>query len=182
MPIRIALVVSAPRELTLTAGREEIAPSPLPPEDALPYVNIGRAEGDELHLSGALIGDPRQIGASLSVAWYFPDEEGPDQAREVALGEAQIIVNTTPRPKAEPGWRWRYRLESRKPCLEMKFYSGGFQPPFKASSLTLHLQHLVNYNYDGYLLSQVDYDHRPASYIESEWRPPTVEAEGYLQD
>jgi len=185
MPIRIALIITAPRELTLTAGREEIDPAPEPapePEDDLPFLNVGRAKGDEIHLSGPLIGDASSIGASLSIRWFFPDEEDQSQAREVDLSQAGILIHTTPRQRAEAGWRWRCRLESRRNCEEIKFYGGGFQPPFKASELTLHLQYLVNYNYDGYLLSQVDFGHKPPAYIEAEWRPPLVESEGFLED
>ena len=183
MSIRVALIVSAPRELSLTAGREELEPAPEPaPELDLPFLNVGRVAGDEIHLSGALIGDPDDIGASLSLFWYLPDEEPVEAARPADLAGAKILIARPERPAAGAGWRWRYLLESRKPCLETRFFSAGFQPPFQAADLTLHLEHLVNFNYDGYVLSKVDYHHRPPSYIEADWRLPTIEAQGFLGD
>lgn len=186
MSIRIALIISAPLEMTLTAGREEISPEDAPLEDKeeeiLPFLSVGHAKGDEIHLSGPLIGDPKHIDAGLSLSWYFPDEEAESQARVIKPSETNIIVTAAPRQVAEPGWRWRYRLESRKPCLETKFFGGGFQPPFRPKDLTLHVEHLVNYDYDGYILSDIVFCGRPASYIEAEWRFPQVEAEGYLDD
>ena len=183
MSIRVALIVSAPRELSLTAGREELEPTASPSAEAdLPFLNVGRVAGDEIHLSGPLIGDPDHIGASLTLFWYLPDEEPVDNARPVDPDGAKIVIATPERPAADQGWRWRYLLESRKPCLETKFYSTGYQPPFKASDLTIHLEHLINFNYDGYLISKIDYHHRPPSYIEAEWRLPAVEAQGYLDD
>ncbi|MDR1921417.1 MAG: hypothetical protein LBS31_06705 [Candidatus Adiutrix sp.] len=183
MSVKIALIVSAPIELTLNAGREEIEPGPPAPyrsPDDPPFLNIGLAETDELHFSGALIGDPEHLAAALSIAYYFPDEEKAGEARPVDLAEARLVVRTTPRQKAAPGWRWRYRLESRRPYREIKIYEGGFQPPFKASDLTLQLEHLINYNYDGYILSRVDYLHKAPAYTEADWRFPQPEAEGFL--
>lgn len=184
MSIQIALVVTAPRELILTAGREEITPSPEagPEEPDPPFLNIGRAEGDEVHMSGALIGDPENLAASLTIDWYLPEEEECDLAQPVDLSGAKVIVTTAPRHKAEAGWRWHYRLESRKPGREIKFYDGGFQPPFRASDLTIHLEHLINYNYDGYIVTGVDYHHKGPSYTEAEWSVPTLESEGFLED
>jgi len=184
MSIQIALVVSAPRELILTAGRQEIEPSPPPEteEDDPPFLNIGRAEGDEVHMSGALIGDPDDLGASLTIDWYLPDEEEADLAQPIDLSGANVVVSVAPRHKAETGWRWHYRLESRKPHREIRFYESGFQPPFKASDLTIRLEHLINYNYDGYIITGIDYLHKSPSYTESEWSVPTLESGGLLED
>ena len=182
MPLRVALIISAPREMTLTAGREELAPAPPEPDDDPPFLNIGRASGDEIHLSGPLIGDPEKPGGTLTVAWYLPDEEKAEAARAVDLAGARLLLTTLARSPAEPGWRWRYLLETRRPALETRFYEGGFQPPFKSSDLTLNLVHLVNFNYDGYILAGLDYCRHPAAYIEADWRFPTLEASGVLED
>lgn len=184
MSIQIALIVSAPRELTLTAGRQEIEPSPEVEADEsdLPFLNVGRAEGDEVHLSGVLIGDPDHLAACLDVSWFLPDEEGPDMAQPVDVSQAKVVINVAPRHRAEAGCRWHYRLESRKPYLETKFYDSGFLPPFKGSDLTIYLDHLINYNYDGYIISRIDYGHKPPSYVELDWSIPTLEAEGFLPD
>ena len=181
MSLRIALVISAPREMTLTAGREEINPSPPPPGDDPPFLNIGRSSGDEIHLSGPLIGDPEMLEVTLAVAWYLPDEEKAEAARPVDLAEARRFVSPLDCPPAEPGWRRRYRLESRRPALETRIFEGGFHPPFQAADLTLNLVYLVNFNYDGYILAGLEYLHRPAAYIEAEWRFPVIEAEGFLE-
>lgn len=187
MSLRIALIVFAPLEYTLTAGQRELEPAPAPPEEdeadeILPFLKVGLAEGDDFHLSGPMVENPDRIGASLAVGWYFPDEEEPGEARVVNLAEARIVVSTAPRKRADSGWRWQYRLESRAKSLTTNFYNTGFQPPFKASDVSLHLSHAVNYNYDGYILDKVEYTHRPPSYVESEWRPPKLVAEGFLDD
>jgi hypothetical protein len=119
---------------------------------------------------------------TLTVSWHLPDEEPPEAARPVDLAGARRLATTLERPPAGPGWRWRYRLESSRPALEVRFFEGGFQPPLKPADLTLNLVHLVNFNYDGYILTGLDYGHRPAAYIEAEWRLPSVEAEGFLED
>ncbi|MDR2946046.1 MAG: hypothetical protein LBV79_04805 [Candidatus Adiutrix sp.] len=184
MSIQIALIVAAPRELILTAGQQEIEPEPeeLTEEEQLPFLNIGRARGDEVHMSGALIGDPEDVAAGLTIDWYLPDEEEADLAQPVDLSEVKVIITTTPRHKAEPGRRWHYRLDSRRPGREIKFYDGGFQPPFRASDITIYLEHLINYNYDGYIITRVDYLHKKPSYTEAEWSVPTLESEGVLED
>ena len=182
MPLRVAFIISAPREMTLTAGREEINPSAPETDDDPPFMPIGRSSGDEIHLSGPLIGDQERLEATVAVAWYLPDEEEAGAARPANLAGARRLVTAQERPPAEPGWRWRYRLESRRPARETRFFEGGFHPPFKAADLTLQLVYLVNFNYDGYILTGLNYLHRPAAYIETEWRVPAVEAEGFLED
>ena len=186
MSLRVALIIFAPREFTLTAGQREINPTHEEPdesvEEILPFLQVGRAEGDNFHLSGALVENPDQIGTSLAIGWDFPDEEDPNQARVIDLSAAQTVVTTAPRKKADPGWRWQYRLESRQKSLQTNIYQSGFQPPFKASDVTLHLWHAINYNFDGYILARVDYAHRPPAYVESEWRIPKLEGEGFLED
>lgn len=183
MPVRIALIVSAPLELTLTAGQVELAPQPqaAPPDEA-PFLNVGRHAGDEVHVSGPLIGDPDLVGASLSVAWYFPDEESPDLARTVDLGEARVFVGILPRRRAEPGWRWHHLLETRRAYREVHYFGSGFQPPFKASDIVIRIDSLINYNYDGHVMSRLEWGGRPASQVEGEWRFPSVESEGFLED
>jgi hypothetical protein len=183
MPIRIAFTVTAPKELTLTAGRVEIVTPPA--EDQAvdpPFLKIGRAQGDELHLCGPLIDDPAKLADSLAVRWYFPDEEMPEEGRLVDLSEARSIIAVTPRKKAEFGWHWRYRYDSRANSQATYFFSDGFQPPFKPGELTLYLEHLANYNYTGYILSHLEYSYRHPSYTESEWGLPTMESEGFLED
>ena len=180
--MQIAFIISAPREMTLTAGRVEINPGPEEPEDDPPFLNIGRAWGDEIHLSGPLIADPDLLASILSVSWYLPGEESAEAARPVDLAEAGRFLTILERPLAEPGWRWRYLLESSRPARETRFFEGGFLPPLKASDLTLHLVHLINFNYDGYILAGMDFGHRPASYIEAEWSHPTLESAGFLED
>jgi len=53
MPIRIAFIITAPKELTLTAGQQEIAETTAQTEVVdPPFLKIGRTRSDELHLSG----------------------------------------------------------------------------------------------------------------------------------
>lgn len=185
MPLKVALIILAQRELSLTAGQREINPAVEESgenEEFLPFLRLGRVEGDYFHLSGALVEDIDQIGAGLTIGWYFPDEEAPEQARIIDLSAAKTTVATAPRKKADPGWLWRYRLESRQKSIQTNIYQSGFQPPFKASDVTLHLCQTVNYNFDGYILARVDYANRPATYVESEWRVPKLESEGCLDD
>lgn len=183
MSIRIAFVVTAPKELTLNAGRVEIVAAPAQAEDVdPPFLKIGRAKGDELHLCGPLIGDPAKLADSLAVSWFFPDEEVPEEARPVDLSETRSVITITARQKADFGWHWRYRYDSRLNCQSTYFFSDGFQPPFKPGELTLYLEYLVNYNYEGYILSHLEYGYRHPSYTESEWGLPTLESEGFLKD
>ncbi|MGL4208833.1 MAG: hypothetical protein ACRCTY_05545 [Candidatus Adiutrix sp.] len=185
MPIKIALVISAPIELTLNAGREEIVPTETEevssPDDS-PFLVVGVARADEMHLSGPLVFAPADVGATVSAGYFFPDGEGPTSVRPIDLSSATLHVHSTPRQKADRGFRWRYRLESRKPFQQTLIFEGGFMPPFKASHISLGLEHLINYNYDGYVLSSFAYNHKAPICIESDWRFPTVESEGYLVD
>jgi hypothetical protein len=181
--MQVAFIISAPREMTLTAGRVETNPvTQEPREDDPPFLNIGRAWGDEFHLNGPLIADLDFLESTLSVSWYLPGEETAEAARPVDLTGAGRFLTVLERTPAEPGWRWRYLLESRRPAQETRFFEGGFLPPLKSSDLTLHLVHIKNFNYDGYILTGLDYHHRPASYIEAEWRQPTLESAGFLED
>lgn len=188
MSLKVALIVFSPKEFTLTAGQREINPPLDEPEESeadgeiLPFLKVGLAEGDDFHVSGPLVENPEHIGASLAIGWYLPDEEQPSAARVIDLSEANVVVTTAPRKKADSGWRWQYRLESRQKSLQTNFYNSGFQPPFKGSDVTLQLLHTINYNFDGYILNKVEYTHRPPSYVESEWRVPKLEAEGVLED
>ena len=180
--MRTAFIVSAPLEMTLTAGRVEINPDPEKAEDDPPFLNIGRVWGDEIHLSGPLVAAPKFLESTLAVSWYLPGEEKAESARPVDLAGAGRRMTVLDRPPAEPGWRWRYLLESRRPAREIRFYEGGFLPPFKASDLTLNLIHLINFNYNGYILAGLNYGHRPPSYIEAEWREPALESAGFLDN
>lgn len=180
MSIRIALIVSSPIELTLTAGREEIEPSLPEPSNDPPFLNLGRAEGEEIHLTGPLVGDPDHLAAGLSIAWYLPDEEKEEQAREIDVAQALALITAAERPPADEGWRWHYRLETRRPFRTIYIFEQGFQPPFKASDIALNIEHLANFNYDGYIVSSLTYLHRAPTYQESDWRFPTVEAEGRI--
>lgn len=188
MALRVALIIFAPKEYTLTAGQREINPGPEEPdgneaeEEILPFLKVGRADGDDFHVSGPFVENPDHIGTSMAIGWYFPDEEEASEARVINLAEAQVVVATAPRKKADPDWRWQYRLESRLKSFQTNFYSTGFQPPFNPADVTLHLWHTINYNVKGYILAKVDYNHRPPSYVESEWRVPKLEAEGFLDD
>lgn len=181
MSIRVALIVSAQVELTLTAGREELIPSsPPPPDPETPFVNVGHADGDEVHITGPKVDDPVQLASSLEIRWYLPDQEDEDEARKIDVSETRLLVNITGLPPAEQGWKRRYRLESRKPCRMVFFYDHGFLPPFKATEITLNFEHLLNYGFDGYILSGVLLGHRPPSYQEIDWSFPTIEKEGYI--
>ena len=183
MSIRIAFIVSAPLEMTLTAGRHELTSRPeVPPDKDTPFLHVGHHLGDEIHMSGPLIGDPEAVGFGLQIDWYFPNEESAEQARPVDISQAQIFMTTTPRQKAEPGWQWRYCLESRKPYRAVYFFEGGFQPPFKDSNISLKLDHIINYNYDGYILSRLTWEGRSATQVDGEWVFPRVESEGVLVD
>lgn len=185
MPLKVALIILAQREFNLTAGQSEINPAVEESgenEDILPFLRVGRVLGANFHLGGALVEDLDQIGTGLTIGWYFPDEEEPKQARIIDLSAAKTVITTAPRKRADPGWRWRYRLESRQKSIQINIYQSGFQPPFKASDVTLHLCQAVNYSFDGYILARVDYAHRPPAYVESEWRVPKLESEGYLYD
>lgn len=182
--LKIAIIITAPREMRLTAGREELQAQTLevPPEEDLPFLNVGRAAGDELHVSGPLIGDPDDVGATLEMAWYFPDEEGAEAARPIDPAEVTVSVNTLARNKAGEGQRWRYRLESAKMYRAVMFFEGAFLPPFKPADIRVRIDHLIHYNYDGYVLSGLSHDYRPPSYTEVEWRLPQLESEGILDD
>lgn len=129
-----------------------------------------------------MIEDPARLADSLAVNWFFPDEETPEEGRQVGLSEVRTVIAITPRKKADLGWRWRYRYDSRKNCQSAYYFSDGFQPPFKPGELTLYMDHLANYNFNGYVLTHLEYGYRRPSFTESEWGLPTLEAEGFLED
>lgn len=182
--IKIAIIISAPRVINLAAGREELAPEAMKklPDDDLPFFKVGLAEGDELHVSGPLIGDPQNLAGVLELAWYFPNEEEAEEARPIEVSQVTVSVQTLPRQRAGAGERWRYRLESSRPYRAVMFFEGSFMPPFKAAEVQLHIDHLINYNYDGYVLSGLSHNYRPPSYVEMDWQVPVIESEGYLED
>ncbi len=178
--LRVAIIAASPLALTLTARQEALSNSDAAPVEDLPFLPVGRVAGDELYLHGPLIGDPREPGASLRLAWFLPDEEGEGGARPIDLSEASVTIKTLPRKKAEPDRRWRCRLESGRPSRSVFFFAGGFLPPFRAADVSLVIEHLINYNYDGYVLSGLLYGRRPPDYMESDWPAPRLESESCL--
>ncbi|MDR1546058.1 MAG: hypothetical protein LBU12_04975 [Deltaproteobacteria bacterium] len=190
--LRLALIVSARRELRLSAGETplgsesltgfELLDQRIETLDGPAYQRTGLAQVGSIFLSGAEVVNPAYPEDSLSLSWYLPDEEAPAAARPVPFKGVGLIPAELRREPAEPGGVWRFRVEGCGPFVETLFFDSGFHPPFKASDLTLHLTDLSGYGYASTILTQVLYGHRAPTYSEGEWGFAEVIAEGALDD
>jgi hypothetical protein len=190
--LKLALVVSARRELHLTAG--EVAVDMIgKPEfehideeittlDGPAYLKVGLAQLGAVYLHGAEIVNVKYPGDSVELSWYLPDEEEPEAAKPVELRYVGWIPSNFPRQQAEPGHVWRFRVEGRGPFVETLFFQVGFQPPFKASDLTIHLTDLSAYGFDSLVISQVLYCHRSPVYTEGDIALNELISEGLLEN
>ena len=190
--LRLAIVVSARRELRLTAG--EVGRDQLDkPEfehmeeeirvlEGPTYMRVGLANLGSVHLVGPEVVNPVWPQDSLSLAWYLPDEEPPEAARPVPLSKVGLIPEAFHRPAPEAGHVWRFRVEGWGPMEQTIVYQSGFQPPFKPSDLTLNLTPLAAFGYDSLILSRLLYGHRAPTYIEGDLGLAKLIAEGVLED
>jgi hypothetical protein len=190
--IKLAILVSAHRELHLSAGEVELDKIGKPEFehideeietlDGPAFMKVGLAQLGAVYLHGPEIINVRFPRDSISLGWYFPDEEEPEEARPIELGLVGWIPNKYPRQPAEPGHVWRFRLEGRGPFSETLIYQIGFQPPFKASDLTVHLTDLSSFGFNSLIISQILYCHRAPTYTEGDFDLTELISEGILED
>jgi hypothetical protein len=188
--LKLALLVSARRELHLTAG--EVALDKIgQPEfehieekittlDGPEYMKVGLAQLGSVYVHGAEVVNVKYPSDSIMLSWYLPDEEEPSAARPINLTYIGLIPKDFPRQIPEKGHVWRFRVEGRSPFVETLIYQIGFQPPFKPSDLTVHLTDLSSYGFNSFVISQILYCHRAPSYTEGDFALTEVISEGLL--
>ncbi|MDR0550347.1 MAG: hypothetical protein LBI10_13210 [Deltaproteobacteria bacterium] len=188
--LRLALIVSAQRELTFSA---DDAPLGGPDSTGLKVIqeefdtlegpahrDIGVATVAQIFLVGAEIVDLTNPAASLTLSWYLPGEESPDQARLLDVNQVGLIPQDLKPEPLTPGREWWHKLEARGPVKETLFFESGFQPPFKPSQLTLYATDLKNFGLSSFILGQVMYGRKVPAYTEAEWGFTQTVSEGRL--
>ncbi|MDR1050910.1 MAG: hypothetical protein LBP95_07495 [Deltaproteobacteria bacterium] len=190
--VKLAVVVNARRELHLSAGEVRLDELDKPEflqlneeiltVDGPAYMKVGLAQIGSVQISGLEVVNVDYPGDSLEVFWYLPDEEDPSEAREVPVSRVGLIPGSNPRPRAEPGHVWRFRVEGRGPVSETYIFQAGFQPPFKPSDLTFHLTDLGPYGFDSLVISRILYSYRAPAYSEGDLGLSDLISEGLLED
>jgi hypothetical protein len=190
--LQMAIIVTARRELILTAGEMapgaklgpsfELASEQVDTLEGPTFLKVGIAQTGSVYINGAEIINIDYPADSLSLAWYLPGEENEEDARPVEMDKVGLIPSTLARDNPEPGNVWYFKVDARGPFRETLFFDSGFQPPFKASELTLHLTDLGNYGYKSLVLSKVIYGHKAPTYTEGDWGFPETIAQGILDD
>jgi hypothetical protein len=188
----LALIVSARRELFLSAGEVplgspggpsfEVASETIDTLEGPTRLKVGIAQTGSVNIAGAEIVNLDYPGDSLELSWYLPGEENEEDARPIDLERVGLIPQVLNRDSPEPGNVWYFKVDARGPLRETFFFDSGFQPPFKASDLTLYLTDLGNFGYKTYILSKVLYGHKAPTYTEGDWLPPETIAQGILDE
>ncbi|MDR2612917.1 MAG: hypothetical protein LBG06_08870 [Deltaproteobacteria bacterium] len=193
MPLlQLALIVKARRELILSAGERPLGTADGAPDFEVTDETVDTLEGPasrkvgvattgSVYITGAEIVNLDYPGDSITLSWYLPGEENEEAARPVDLSRVGLIPRVLPRDAAELGFEWYFKMDARSPLKEILFYDSGFQPPFKASDVTLYLTDLGNYGYRTMILTQVFYGHKAPSYTENDWGFPETIAQGRLE-
>jgi hypothetical protein len=153
---------------------------PIQTLDGPAFLKVGLARLGSVHLQGLEVVNPAYPQDSLEMAWCLPDEDGP--LNPIKLSEVGIIPENYPRPPAEPGHVWRFRVEGWGPVEQAFVFQSGFQPPFKPSDLTVKLTSLKAYGFDSLILGQLLYCHRAPTYIEVDMGVSDLLSEGLLAD
>ncbi|MDR1079603.1 MAG: hypothetical protein LBQ79_01220 [Deltaproteobacteria bacterium] len=192
MPLlQLALVVVARRELILSAGERpegsdgegdfEVADETVDTLEGPASRKVGIASTGSVYLTGAEMVNLDYPADSITISWYLPGEEEEAAARPVDLSKVGLIPSVLGRDAPETGFEWHFKVDARSPFKETLYYDSGFQPPFKASDLTLYLTDLGNYGYRTMILSKVFYGHKAPTYTENDWGFPETIAQGRLE-
>ncbi|MEW6267437.1 MAG: hypothetical protein AB1641_30565 [Thermodesulfobacteriota bacterium] len=125
--------------------------------------------------SGLKIDDPaRLVETGLVIKYFFPDEEKAARlaaARTVDLDRVKVTVRKPPRKKCEPGHVYVCGGDFRRGYTEIRHFRTPFFPPFKSEDVSLYIDDLSDFGYDGYYLADLKYDWRDAAYVETEAKP-----------
>ncbi|MDR1608166.1 MAG: hypothetical protein LBT38_07130 [Deltaproteobacteria bacterium] len=188
--LRLALLVEAKRELTLyadetpiggsTGAALEVVKEEFDTLEGPAFRTVGVATVSQVFLSGLEIANLNDPASDLKLSWYLPDEEGPEKARLVDVAQVGLIPEDLKRDPPSPGREWWRKLEARDLVSQTLFFETGFQPPFKASDVTLYASDLKNYGFETFILSRVMYGHRVPAYIEGDWGFAQIVSEGRL--
>jgi hypothetical protein len=190
--VKLAVVISARRELHLSAGevhRDELNK----PEfeqlneevmtvDGPAFMKVGLAQIGAVQISGLEVVNHSYPGDSIKVQWYLPDEEELSAARDVPVSRIGFIPEKYPRAQAEKDHLWRFRVEGRGPVSETHVFQIGFQPPLKSSDLTIYLTDISAYGFNSLVISKVLYCHRAPAYTEGDFGLSELISEGLLED
>ena len=191
MPLlQLALIVSARRELILSAGEVvkgakdgtsfELTQEPVQTLDGPAFLNVGLTRSGSVNVSGAEVVNIEYPGDSLEISWFLPAEEQPEDARPVDLSRVGVHPTVLVRDDPEPGHVWHFRVDGRGPFTETLFFDSGFLPPFKPTDVTLYLTDIGSFGFKTLVMTKVIYGHKAPAFTEGDWGFPETIAQGFL--
>ena len=125
--------------------------------------------------TGISIENPDRIGESeLRIWWCLPAEEDCAEVGDdhrVDLSRVKVVVRTPGRKKCLEGNVYVAGGEVRDGYLDYRTYHTGFMPPFQHEDLTLFVDHLTDFGFDGYLITEIAYCLKKPAYMENDIHP-----------
>ena len=107
--------------------------------------------------------------SAITIKYYFPDEEEPEnlgEDRVVDLAEVRVMTKVPKRKKCERGNVYLCGGYYRYDYKEIKHYDTGFMPPFKSGDVTVYLEDLTDFGYDGLIMTDMTYIRKDAVFSE----------------
>lgn len=136
--------------------------------------------------SGIKIDNPDQPAESeLQIKYFFPDEENPDDLpddRLVDLNRASVIIRMPRRKKCERDNVYLCGGDYRRPYREIRLFETGFLPPFKSEDVTVFLDDLSDFGFDGCILGNIRYKIEDAVFTETDIMPGRRLDSKFLED
>ncbi len=138
------------------------------------------------YFDGIRIKDHRHItDRDLILKYFFPGEEDTADAgedRKIDLSKVNVIVRQIRRKKCDPGHVYLAGGEYGRGYGENKHFDMGFQPPLKPETITLVVDDLSDFGYNGFVLTQITLSGKKESYSETEAIPGNRLAAKVLED
>jgi hypothetical protein len=126
------------------------------------------------YFNGPLIADPHDLPSSgLKIRYFFHDQEDHnhlDDTRLVKPDRVNVIKRRPGRHKCEQGESYICGGEQTDHYREIRVFETGFLPPFKHEDVTLVIEYLGDFGFDGYILTDVLFEGRNPAYCESDIR------------
>lgn len=118
----------------------------------------------------ALKNDRDMTANDLSIRYYFPEEESPEDLgddRLVDLARTRVIVRQCRRRKCDPGFIFLGGGDFVEGYREIIHFETGFMPPFNPDDLLLLVDDLKDMGYDGYILGDIWYMGKERAFSEA---------------
>ncbi|MEW5724430.1 MAG: hypothetical protein AB1896_15070 [Thermodesulfobacteriota bacterium] len=135
-------------------------------------IEILRACDD--NFSGPRVRDVEDFSRNdLTIKWCFHEDEDVEELgddRLVALGRTNVVIRRPGRKKCPEGYVYLCGGEARPGYRDYRYFETGFLPPFKPEDVTLFLDDLGDFGFDGYILSRVSYVRQDPAYQETDLR------------